>query len=343
MRKAKLPIAVFIVLIAVALVFAGCVHTTSVTVNFVYPDGSTASQVYQSDEGAPSISESPDAKYIVGQHFTGWYLDQAFTQSVKFPYELEDIETLTLYANYVPGYAVTLSGGYGQAYATVPQTDPTLTEAPDPGTSPSGQTFMGWYLDSGLTQAVTYPYTVTSAGATFYASWQTVDPNSAVISLTGGYGAASATFALNSQINESDLNPGTSPTGATFAGWYLDAAYTQPVTFPYTVTGNVTFHAKWEDAGYLVTFNTMGGDPMEARRVAVIPGSGRNPATEFVPTREGYVFRGWYLSEQNSINNVRPITSYPYQIGRDLTLYAGWDEELDPNEVQQFARSLSHS
>lgn len=335
MRKAKLPIAVFIVLIAVALVFAGCVHTTSVTVNFVYPDGSTASKVYQSDEGSPSISEAPDAKYIAGQHFTGWYLDQAFTQSVTFPHSLADTETLTLYANYVPGYAVTLSGGYGQAYATVPQTDPTLTEAPDPGTSPSGQTFMGWYLDSGLTQAVTYPYTVTSAGATFYASWQTVDPNSAVIMLSGGYGAASATFALNSQINESDLNPGASPTGATFAGWYLDAACTQPVTFPYTVTGNVTFHAKWEDAGYLVTFNTMGGDPMEARRVTAIPGSGRNPSEEFTPTREGFVFRGWYLSEANSINNVRPITSYPYQIGRDLTLYAGWDEELDPNETQQ--------
>lgn len=335
MRKAKLPIAVFIVLIAVALVFAGCVHTTSVTVNFVYPDGSTASKVYQSDEGSPSISEAPDAKYIAGQHFTGWYLDQAFTQSVTFPHSLADTETLTLYANYVAGYAVTLSGGYGQAYATVPQTDPTLTEAPDPGTSPSGQTFMGWYLDSGLTQAVTYPYTVTPAGATFYASWQTVDSNSAVVMLSGGYGAASATFALNSQINESDLNPGSSPTGATFAGWYLDAACTQPVTFPYTVTGNVTFHAKWEDAGYLVTFNTMGGDPMEARKVTAIPGSGRNPSEEFTPTREGFVFRGWYLSEANSINNVRPITSYPYQIGRDLTLYAGWDEELDPNETQQ--------
>ena len=333
MRKAKLPIAVFIVLIAVALVFAGCVHTTSVTVNFVYPDGSTASKVYQSDEGSPSISEAPDAKYIAGQHFTGWYLDQAFTQSVTFPYELKDIETLTLYANYVAGYAVTLSGGYGQAYATVPQTDPTLTEAPDPGTSPSGQTFMGWYLDSGLTQAVTYPYTVSSAGATFYASWQTVDPNSAVIMLSGGYGAASATFALNSQINESDLNPGASPTGATFAGWYLDAACTQPVTFPYTVTGNVTFHAKWEDAGYLVTFNTMGGDPMEARRVTAIPGSGRNPSQEFVPTREGYVFRGWFLSK-NSTENGRPIT-YPYQLDRDRTLYAGWTEELDPNATQQ--------
>lgn len=333
MRKAKLPIAVFIVLIAVALVFAGCVHTTSVKVNFVYPDGTTSSQVYQSDEGSPSISEAPEAKYIAGQHFTGWYLDQAFTQSVTFPHSLADIETLTLYANYVAGYAVTLSGGHGQAYATVPQSDPVLTEAPDPGTSPSGQTFMGWYLDSGLTQAVTYPYTVPTAGTTFYASWQTVDPNSAVIMLSGGFGAASATFALNSQINERDLDPGTSPTGATFAGWYLDAACTQPVTFPYTVTGNVTFHAKWEDAGYLVTFDTMGGDPMEARRVTVIPGSGSNPSQEFVPTREGYVFRGWFLSK-NSTENGRPIT-YPYQLDRDRTLYAGWTKELDPNETQQ--------
>lgn len=335
MRKAKLPIAVFIVLIAVALVFAGCVHTTSVKVNFVYPDGSTASQVYQSDEGSPSISESPDAKYIAGQHFTGWYLDQAFTQSVTFPHSLADIETLTLYANYVAGYAVTLSGGHGQAYATVPQTDPTLTEAPDPGISPSGQTFMGWYLDSGLTQAVTYPYTVTSAGATFYASWQTVDPNSAVISLTGSKGVQSATFALNSQINESDLDHGTDSTGATFAGWYLDAAYTQRVTFPYTVTGNATFYAKWEEAGYTVTFNTMGGDPMPSRKLMVIPGSGNMPDDEFIPTREGYVFQGWYQSEADALAGRRKM-SFPFGIRGDRTIFAGWTEELDPNEVQQF-------
>ena len=337
MRKAKLPIAVFIVLIAVALVFAGCVQTTSVTVNFDYPDGSTASQVYQSDEGSPIISEAPDAKYIAGQHFTGWYLDKAFAQPVKFPYELAGIETLTLYANYVAGYAVTLSGGYGQAYATVPQTDPTLTEAPDPGTSPSGQTFMGWYLDSGLTQAVTYPYTVTSAGATFYASWQTLDPNSAVISLEGigSNGAQSAVFALNSQINASDLNPGTDSTGATFAGWYLDAAYTQPVTFPYTVTGNATFYAKWEEAGYTVTFNTMGGDPMPSRKLMVIPGSGNMPDDEFIPTREGYVFQGWYQNEADALAGRRKM-SFPFTIRGDRTIFAGWTEELDPNEVQQF-------
>ena len=335
MRKAKLPIAVFIVLIAVALVFAGCVQTTSVTVNFDYPDGSTASQVYQSDEGSPIISEAPDAKYIAGQHFTGWYLDEAFAQPVKFPYELAGIETLTLYANYVAGYAVTLSGGYGQAYATVPQTDPTLTEAPDPGTSPSGQTFMGWYLDSGLTQAVTYPYTVTSAGATFYASWQTVDPNSAVISLEGSKGAVVATFALNSQINASDLNPGTDSTGATFAGWYLDAACTQPVTFPYTVTGNATFYAKWEEAGYTVTFNTMGGDPMPSRKLMVIPGSGNMPDDEFIPTREGYVFQGWYQNEADALAGRRKM-SFPFTIRGDRTIFAGWTEELDPNEVQQF-------
>ena len=336
MRKAKLPIAVFIVLIAVALVFAGCVQTTSVTVNFDYPDGSTASQVYQSDEGSPIISEAPDAKYIAGQHFTGWYLDQAFTQSVKFPHSLADTETLTLYANYVAGYAVTLSGGHGQAYATVPQTDPTLTEAPDPGTSPSGQTFMGWYLDSGLTQAVTYPYTVTSAGATFYASWQTVDPNSAVISLIIGSNSVTvATFALNSQINASDLDHGTDATGATFAGWYLDAAYTQPVTFPYTVTGNATFYAKWEEAGYTVTFNTMGGDPMPSRKLMVIPGSGNMPDDEFIPTREGYVFQGWYQNEADALAGRRKM-SFPFTIRGDRTIYAGWTEELDPNEVQQF-------
>lgn len=335
MRKAKLPIALFIVLIAVALVFAGCVQTTRVAVTFSYPDGTTESQNYESDAGAPTIETAPEAKYYSGQHFEGWYSDAGFTQPVEFPLSLAGTEALTLYANYVAGYTVTLVGGYGSAQTTVAQSDPTLNAAPDAGTSPSGQTFMGWYLDSAFTRPVSYPYTVTG-NTTFYASWQTVAADSAVVMLSGGFGQSSATFTIGTQINESQLDPGTNPSGAEFQGWYLDAGLTQAVTFPYEVTGNVTFYASWGAAtGFTVTFNTMGGDPMPSAVLTVITGISRTEVDpQYRPTNGNMEFTGWYRSLSGGEVSGRALT-YPYNVTSDITLYAGWREPIDPNETQQ--------
>ncbi|MBR3898186.1 MAG: InlB B-repeat-containing protein [Bacilli bacterium] len=60
----------------------------------------------------------------------------------------------------------------------------------------------------------------------------------------GGVEVDSITKDYNQQI---DTLPTTSKTGYTFAGWYTDENYETKVTEPVTVTGNVTYHAKWEN------------------------------------------------------------------------------------------------
>ena len=46
-----------------------------------------------------------------------------------------------------------------------------------------------------------------------------------------------------------ETSPQTTREGYEFAGWYLDAGFTQKVEFPYEVTRNVTLHAAWQKIG----------------------------------------------------------------------------------------------
>ncbi len=73
------------------------------------------------------------------------------------------------------------------------------------------------------------------------------------------------------------------------------------------------------DGGFLVTFDSNGGSEVESVKLdygAFVP----EPA---VPTREGYVFTGWYtaptLEEKWSFSH--------HTVEGALTLYAGWDAE----------------
>ncbi len=318
MRKAKLPIAVLIVLVAVMLVFAGCINEEQITVTFSYPDGTTSSQTYEGS--SPTIESEPEAKQIAGQVFEGWYLDEALTQAVTYPYSLSGVESLVLYAKYAEGYTITLRGGYGASQIGVSKEDPTVTSSPDPGTSPTGATFGGWYKNASFTQPVTFPYQVTG-NEVWYAQWLQVGEGQAIVSLVGAYGDSSATFDIGDVIDADDLDEGNNPNDAEFLGWFLDSDFTQAVTFPYTIESNVTFYASWgEPEGFTVTFNTMGGDPMDPIVTTRI-------ATKPIPTYAGYDFVNWYTNEQCSGRAV----SFPYNVTRDVTLYAKWQEKLDPN------------
>ena len=61
----------------------------------------------------------------------------------------------------------------------------------------------------------------------------------------GGSAVTDITQASGATI---DTAPETTKEGYTFAGWYADEALTSAVTFPITVTGNMTLYAKWSSA-----------------------------------------------------------------------------------------------
>lgn len=183
------------------------------------------------------ITSAP-APTRTGFTLAGWYSDSALTSSVAFPYTVT--ASVTLYAKWTPNmYAVIFNTNGGSpvsslslAYNTQLLTAPTSTKY--------GYALEGWYSDSALTNKVAFPYTVTASDVTFYAKWTAV---SCTITLMDGTGKIKdVAVNLGDTISTTfDANKD----GYVLAGWYSDAALTQPVNFPYTVTGNATVFAKY--------------------------------------------------------------------------------------------------
>ncbi len=74
-------------------------------------------------------------------------------------------------------------------------------------------------------------------------------------------------------------------------------------------------------AGYTLTFETNGGSAIP--RMTVADGVSVD-LSKYVPTREGYVFTGWYRDAELS-KKLEKLT-----MDRTLTIYAGWTEETAP-------------
>ena len=72
--------------------------------------------------------------------------------------------------------------------------------------------------------------------------------------------------------------------------------------------------------GYTVTFDSRGGTDVPAQYDVMYGDYVEEPEP---PTREGYVFTGWYADE-----NCTQLWDMDYaQIGQSTTLYAGWEAE----------------
>ena len=73
--------------------------------------------------------------------------------------------------------------------------------------------------------------------------------------------------------------------------------------------------------GFQVTFDTRGGTVVEAQTRMY----GERVETPAEPTREGYVFSGWYQDENESI----PWNLEEDTVVNSMTLYAGWTEDKE--------------
>lgn len=122
----------------------------------------------------------------------------------------------------------------------------------------------------------------------------------------------------------------TNPTrsGYTFSGWYTEASGGSKFDFSTAITSDFTLYAHWTSASsgsgdftpspttYTVTFDSNGGSAVTAQAVengtTVIP-----PAN---PTKEGYVFVGWY--SDNTLENVYDFST---AVTANITLYAKWN------------------
>ena len=119
----------------------------------------------------------------------------------------------------------------------------TITDPPAP--TKAGYTFAGWFTDNGtFNNRVTFPYTVIS-DISLYAKWATV-VYTVTFDSNGGSAVDSQPVAEGGQAVEPKA---PTKAGYIFAEWCADnGTFAIPVTFPYSVTSDVTLYAKWFDA-----------------------------------------------------------------------------------------------
>ena len=245
--------------------------------------------------------------------FDGWYTTADYsTPRIEFPYALN--ANVTLYAKWIPTYQVTFYTGEG---STVAPFRTNKIETP-PETFRSGFSFAGWYTDSQFTTPAVFPYTL-QADTIFYAKWQAI--YNVTFVTNGGTSVASL------QTGYIQTSPVTTKNDNSFGGWYLDADFTEEnkVTFPYTVTGDITLYAKWQPLQCTITYMPNGAT------------EGTVPATTTVDkgstytiagntgnlTKQGFAFTKWNTRADGegqgySAGNIITVNG-------DVVLYAQWN------------------
>lgn len=139
---------------------------------------------------------------------------------------------------------------------------------------PAGQAFDGWEItnieEEDHSGVIVKHVTLT---AQFSTASYTV-----TFDTDGGTDIESITKAYNETV---DAPSTPSKEGYDFAGW--------DVTFPYTVTGDVTITALWNIKQYTITFDTDGGSAMEP----ITQDFGTDVTAPADPTKTDYTFVGW--------------------------------------------------
>lgn len=200
--------------------------------------------------------------------------------------------------------------------------------------SRTGYTFKGWATSSGGSVAYASGASYTAnASVTLYAVWQ-ANTYTIKYNANGGTGAPSSqtktygvTLTLSStKPTRTSVNDDGVTTTYTFKGWATSSTATS-VSYAsgakYTANASVTLYAVWSTTTtvtqYDVTYNTNGGSdvsPQVKKKGTALT------LRSTVPTKNGYTFKGWGLSEDTTTVSYAAGASYTKDA--DIVLYAVW-------------------
>lgn len=149
-----------------------------------------------------------------------------------------------------------------------------------------------------------------------------------------GGSATAAVTVLNGKTVAKPADPARE--GYAFVGWYTDAAFKQPYSFESAaVVDNMTLYARWAEKSATYSENVISFDlGYEAQNPESRETINGKLYEAPVPTREGYTFKGWYVSADNTA----AMLSYKWEeestvFGSDTTLYAVWQENGATHEA----------
>lgn len=281
----------------------------SFLVNFETNSGTSVSS-YKTNQ----IPEAP-VTTRTNFEFGGWYTTSDLSgEPISYPYKLT--RNITLYAKWTPTYEVSFETYDGAEIASYRA----ITISIAPTTFKSGYSFIGWYTDPLFQNIAEFPYTPTT-DTVFYAKWQQIYNVTFVTNGGTNVAAISTGYIENSPLS--------TKSNASLEGWYLDADFTpeNKITFPYTVTGDITLYAKWKAEQCTITYYANGATSGEVpQSVSVDKGSiytvlGNTGNLE----KTGFAFTKWNtradgVGQGYSAGSTLSVTG-------DVSLYAQWGKD----------------
>ncbi len=233
-----------------------------------------------------------------GHCFSGWYLDEQYTQPFTFNTPVK--YDITIYAKWeINQYTVTFDSNSGSAVAS--QTVDYGTVINSPVTTRTGYTFKGW-LNNGVAYDFSNPIT---EDMNLIAKWE-INHYTITFDSNNGSVVASQTVDYNNKVSRPEA---PTRTGYTFKKWLLNNS---EYNFNTPVTGNINLTADWIVNKYTVTLNSNNGSAVSNQTVDY-----NTVISSPVTTRTGYTFKGW-LKDGVAYDFNNPITE-------DMNLIADWD------------------
>lgn len=294
------------------------------TISFESNGGTSVSAITQNYATSVTAPEAPSKN---GYTFAGWYSNASLTS--KYTFATMPSEDITLYAKWdLANYniAYNLNGGTNNSGnpATYTITSAKITlKAP----TKTGYSFAGWYTDAECTDVITEIASGSYGVVELFAKWTATEYTITYVTADGATHSNILTYTI-----ETDLTTLADATlkGHAFGGWYTDDSYATAVT---TVAGgeidNITLYAKFtantynvwldgnEEASCVVSFNLNGAEGTIASQTVTPTATLKYPT---VPTRDGYIFAGWYENESCTGS----LYDFTAVVTSDTTLYAKW-------------------
>ena len=310
----------------------------SYTISFDSAGGSAVTSITQEYNTAVSAPAAPSRN---GYSFNGWLTEEgeAFVFDKIPAYDVAltaDWEIIEYTITYNLGGGV--NGPSNPDYYTIE--DETVTFA---APTRRGYAFIGWFTDGDYTEEITEIPTGSYGEVEIHAKWEIIIYEITYVGVDGLDNPNPSEYTVEDDITFADIFR----LGYTYHGLYAESEFQTVVTdIPQGTIGNVTVYAKYtvntyevwldgkDEADYTVSFDLSGASGSVASQHIAGDTALEYPA---IPQRSGYLFGGWYQTE-DCTGNAYDFTS---SVRSDITLYAKWIET--DNTVIEIGDSVSVS
>lgn len=248
----------------------------------------------------------------IGYEFIGWYTSKTGgTKKIgtdsSIVWKIDGSSTISLYARYdTKTYDIIYYDGNNEIgrQGVKYESRITLLDAP----IKDGYVFMYWTQSGGTEFSLS---NMPSHDISLYAKWATIDHSITYYNVDGAENPNPSGFSSEfDYILEDPVKEGYD-----FLGWYKESSFVNKVTCIYKGTSaDQVLYARFEIKRITLIFDANGGST-----VSNIEGNYGESVTILSPTREDYVFNGWY-----DINGILVSKGGSYTLKESMTLVAKW-------------------